>query len=140
MFRISKRFDFSASHILAGLPEGHQCGRMHGHNYTFEVELESLTLDPTGFVLDYGELKPVKEFIDLNLDHRHLNDVVDFQPSAENIAQWFHAICQGLLGAAIVAKGRRAYFEGQDPDPVATHVSAIRVYETPKTCAEYRKS
>lgn len=39
MFRITKEFHFSASHQLTGLPEDHQCARLHGHNYIVEVEL-----------------------------------------------------------------------------------------------------
>jgi 6-pyruvoyltetrahydropterin/6-carboxytetrahydropterin synthase len=122
MYRISKSFEFSASHVLDGLPEGHQCGRLHGHNYGVEVELEGAELDPTGFVLDYGELKPVKAWIDSTLDHRHLNDVVDFQPSAERLAEWMHA----------------RVVETLDSVPGSWTVAAIRLHETPKTCAEYR--
>lgn len=121
MFTISKRFEFSASHILEGLPEGHQCGRHHGHNYIVEIELQSEGLDDTGFVYDYGKLKPMKQWIDDTLDHRHLNDIVVFQPSAEHLAMWIHSKTAAAL---------------QLPEGVT--VSAIRVHETPKTCAEYR--
>lgn len=136
MFTISKKFEFSASHVLEGLPEGHQCGRLHGHNYIFEVELRSEGLDPTGFVLDYGELKPVKAFIDAKLDHRHLNDVVPGQPCAEGIAKWFYEICCSELGEALCARDRRVVESSHASS--AIWVSAVRVYETPKTCAEYR--
>lgn len=89
MFKISKRFDFCASHQLKGLPEDHQCARLHGHNYSVTVHLESPVLDQIGFVRDYGELDLVKKVIDVKLEHRHLNDVFDFNPTAENIAKWF---------------------------------------------------
>ena len=116
MFTISKRFEFSASHVLSGLPTGHQCGRLHGHNYTVEVEMRTPELDPRGFVRDYGELIAVKEWLDHNLDHRHLNDVVTFNPTAELLAQFLYGeICQMEL------------------EP-----SAVIVCETPKTRAEYR--
>lgn len=39
MYVISKEFHFSASHRLASLPPGHQCARMHGHNYQVVLEL-----------------------------------------------------------------------------------------------------
>lgn len=116
MYTISKEFHFSASHQLHGLPQGHPCGRMHGHNYVVIVVLYGMTLDNTGFVLDYGELKPIKEFIDNELDHRHLNDVMgDIQPSAENIARF-------LFKA----------FQAQFPK-----LRSISVKETPKTIATY---
>lgn len=87
-YRISKDFTFSASHVLEGLPEGHQCGRLHGHNYTVRIQLTSPGLNDLGFVLDYGELAPLQEWIGDVLDHRHLNDCVTVNPTAENLA--FH--------------------------------------------------
>lgn len=123
MFTISKRFDFSASHVLEGLPEGHQCGRLHGHNYSVELELRGQVLNGHGFVHDYGELAPFKRWLDDTLDHRHLNDLVSFQPSAELLAEWLHDVAVALLDASKNGSWR---------------VSAVRVHETPKTCAEYR--
>jgi 7-carboxy-7-deazaguanine synthase len=70
MFTISKKFEFSASHQLVGLPDDHPCSRLHGHNYTIEVELQSDGVDETGFVVDYRELDVVKRWIDDILDHR----------------------------------------------------------------------
>src|SRR5215207_3408049 len=90
MYTISKRFSFSAAHQLAGLPEGHQCGRMHGHNYELEIVLRCSVLDASGFVFDYGKLDFVKRMLDDTVEHRVLNEVFsDLQPSAENLAQRF---------------------------------------------------
>lgn len=88
-YTITKDFAFSASHVLHGLPEGHQCGRLHGHNYLVRISLTSSTLDDVGFVIDFGELAPVKRWIDDTLDHRHLNDVLaDLpNPTAELMAR-----------------------------------------------------
>ena len=90
MYTISKDFAWSSSHTLNGLPDGHQCGRLHGHNYVARVILTSDELDDTGFVVDYGELGFVKDFIDNLWDHRHLNDAVPFttmNATAENMAR-----------------------------------------------------
>lgn len=124
MFTITKEFAFSASHQLHGLPDGHQCGRLHGHNYVVEVELQARTVDDTGFVLDYGALAPFKDWLDATYDHRHLNDFLT-QPTAEVMAEALHGVATELLG--------RAYGHN-----VPWRVSAVRVRETPKTCAEYR--
>lgn len=124
MFTITKEFAFSASHQLHGLPDGHQCGRLHGHNYVVEVELQAPRLDATGFVLDYGELAPFKTWLDDNYDHRHLNDFLA-QPTAEVMARTMYDVATELLARA----------HGHN---VAWRVSAVRVRETPKTCAEYR--
>lgn len=117
MFRIFKEFHFSASHQLFGLAEDHPCARLHGHNYVVEVELQSETLDSTGFVRDYRELAPFKTYVDDHLDHRHLNDVLgDGCVTAEHMARHFHDWCKAKW----------------------PEVCAVRVRETPKTCSEYR--
>lgn len=118
MYRITKQFSFSASHRLDHLPEEHPCSRLHGHNYVVEVVLESRELNPDGFVRDYGELDPLKSFIDEHLDHRHLENVLPEGrvTSAENIARYL-------------------YDFAVDRWP---EVAAVRVSETPKTWAEYR--
>ena len=56
MYMIRKKFDFSASHQLLGLPAEHQCARLHGHNYIVEVVLQAEQLNQVSFVVDYGEL------------------------------------------------------------------------------------
>jgi len=123
MFTITKEFAFSASHVLQGLPEGHQCGRLHGHNYVVAVELASETLDGTGFVMDYGDLAFVKAYIDTQLDHRHLNDhMINLNPTAEHLARWIHHEVQQTL----IQRDLR-------------HIKiGIGISETPKTWAWYR--
>jgi 6-pyruvoyltetrahydropterin/6-carboxytetrahydropterin synthase len=117
MFAISKRFDFSASHVLDHLEPGHPCARMHGHNYKVEVVIESPTLDDRGFCqVDYRELDAFKAYIDDHLDHRHLNDVLPVPTTAENIARFLYGKAKEL----------------------GPHVAAVRVSETDRTWAEYR--
>jgi 6-pyruvoyltetrahydropterin/6-carboxytetrahydropterin synthase len=117
VYTIAKRFAFSAAHAIGGLPAHHPCGRMHGHNYEVEVVLQSATLDSIGFVRDYRELSIVKEFIDNNLDHRHLNEILGHdQTTSEVIAKWIYDWCKARW----------------------PEVVAVRVSETPQTWAEYR--
>ena len=94
MYAISKEFAFSASHELRGLHPDHQCARLHGHNFIVRVTLANPTVNAVGFVLDYGDLSPLKEFIDTHLDHRHLNDVVSFNPTAENWCRYLFEWCE----------------------------------------------
>ncbi|MGW2705521.1 6-pyruvoyl trahydropterin synthase family protein [Streptomyces sp. NPDC001340] len=120
MLRITKDFQFSASHRLDHLPEDHQCARLHGHNYTVQLELSVQSRDEltrAGFVRDYGDLADFKKWLDAELDHRHLNDVISGRnPSAENLAMWIFELWSERFG----------------------EISAVRVSETPKTWAEYR--
>jgi len=142
-YTIAKEFAFSASHVLDGLPEGHQCGRLHGHNYVVEIELTADRVDDRGFVLDYGDLSPFKGLVDTFLDHRHLNDVLTdgLNPTAENLAEWLHAAADDVLGIGAARRaGADQLGKGEVNDLAARNVrvSAVRVRETPKTVAEYR--
>ena len=122
-FTIAKRFGFSASHVLTAVPEGHKCRRLHGHNYEVDVICAADNLDDRGMVVDFFDLDPVKEFIDATLDHRHLNDVMPGEPTAERLAWWMYESLKSALS----------------PD-LTLHIVAVRVHETPKTWAEYRPS
>lgn len=119
MLTIQKEFGFSASHVLAHLPDGHPCARLHGHNYVVVLELcaRDDKLNEAGFVRDYRDLDKFKRWVDETIDHRHLNDVMDgVNPSAEHLARWI--------------------YEQWRPD--LPELTAIRIAETPKTWAEYR--
>lgn len=117
MFEIRKEFHFSAAHQLTHLPESHPCSRLHGHNYVVEVVLQSERLDANGFVVDYGDLAPLKRFIDNHFDHRNLNEVVAFPTTAENLARFLYDWCKVHWPQTV----------------------EVRVSETPKTWASYRE-
>ena len=117
MYTITRRFGFSASHIIGDLPSGHRCARLHGHNYEVEVVLQATALDRTGFVRDYDELSALQDFLDATVDHRHLNDVLGHdRTTAEVICKWLYDWCK----------------------PRWPEVTAVRVSETPPTWAEYK--
>lgn len=120
-FTIAKRFSFSASHALTAVPEGHKCRRTHGHNYEVEIFCDADELDDRGMVVDYFDLDPVKQFIDDTVDHRHLNDVMPGETTAERLAWWLFESLKTAL-----------------PVEVTARIVAVRVHETPKTWAEYR--
>lgn len=120
-FTIAKRFSFAASHVLTAVPDDHKCRRLHGHNYEVEVICGAPDLDGRGMVVDYLDLDPVKRFIDRTVDHRHLNDVLDGEPTAERLAWWLYEALEAEL-----------------PGDVAGRLMAVRVHETPRTWAEYR--
>lgn len=87
MHVISKEFHFSASHVLNGLCDGHPCGRLHGHNYVLKIYLKGEP-NEVGFVQDYNDLTPVKDYVDRVLDHRHINDVFPYvNPTVENLTK-----------------------------------------------------
>ena len=104
MHRIGKRFSFSASHIIGGLPDDHPCARLHGHNYEVEVSLQSPALDTAGFVRDFRELSALKDFIDATLDHRHLNDVLGHDSTTTEV---IGGVALRLVQGALAGSRRR---------------------------------
>jgi 6-pyruvoyltetrahydropterin/6-carboxytetrahydropterin synthase len=110
-FKLWKDFSFEAAHQLTKAPVGHQCGRLHGHSYKVRVHCEG-KLDPLkDWVVDYADIaKAVRPIIE-KLDHTFLNDHIDLETTAENLAWW--------LAQAIALK--------------LPHLSAVEVFETPTT-------
>ena len=117
---IAKQFQFDAAHHLPSLPPGHKCRRPHGHTYRVTVCLGASLLSGPGFVTDFADLAPLKEFLDTRLDHQDLNEVVDFEPTSERLAQyladWFVEHLQPRI------PGRLLWVE---------------VAETPSSCARF---
>jgi 6-pyruvoyltetrahydropterin/6-carboxytetrahydropterin synthase len=90
-FSISKSFRFEAAHQLSGLGADHKCARLHGHSYRAEVILTADELTEPGFVTDFGDLAPFGRFLEEELDHRVLNEVVSCEPTSELLAHYLAA-------------------------------------------------
>ena len=84
MFRVLKRLEIAGSHNLS-LNYESKCRNLHGHNWIIQIYVESEKLDENGMVLDFARIK--QEIHDF-LDHKNLNELFNFNPTAENIAYW----------------------------------------------------
>ena len=82
MYTVIKRMEISASHSLK-LSYRSKCENLHGHNWIITVYCRSEVLNEDGMVVDFTH---IKETVMGRLDHRNLNEVVSFNPTAENIA------------------------------------------------------
>ena len=89
MFIVKKRMEIAGAHRL-NLNYESKCANLHGHNWIMTVWCKSKTLDDNGMVIDFTHIK--REVQD-KLDHKFLNDVVPFNPTAENIAKW---VCEQI--------------------------------------------
>lgn len=83
-----RRFRFEAAHQLPNVPDGHQCGRMHGHG--FEVILHAdQDLDGGDMGVDFDALEalwaPFKEQLHLAC----MNDIAGLEnPTSEVLCAW----------------------------------------------------
>lgn len=89
MYRIKKQIEISGAHSLK-LDYESKCSNLHGHNWIIEIYLQSASLDRNGMVMDFTH---IKKKIQERLDHKDLNNIFEFNPTAENIARW---ICDEL--------------------------------------------
>ena len=86
MFIVKKRMEIAGAHRL-NLNYESKCANLHGHNWIVTVWCKSQTLDANGMVMDFTH---IKRQVQDKLDHKFLNDVVPFNPTAENIAEWVY--------------------------------------------------
>lgn len=92
---IFKEFTFEAAHRLPNVPAGHKCARLHGHSFRVELHVRGPLLEPTGWVMDFADIKAAFKPLDEQLDHRYLNEVEGLEnPTSEVLARW---IWQRLL-------------------------------------------
>lgn len=95
---IYKTFTFDSAHYLPNVPQGHKCGRMHGHTYTLTVFISGNPEKSSGWIIDYGELKnSIKQFLDI-LDHKLLNEIPGLEnPTSENLSIWLWQMIKPIL-------------------------------------------
>lgn len=141
MFKISKTFSFDMAHML----DGHdgKCKNLHGHTYQLEVEItgELLTTPAKqGMVMDYSDLKAVvkAQIID-PLDHAFIYDA-----SSEKevfLANSLRAIDSKVFELPYRTTAEHlAKFIYDRLKQAGLLVSAVRLWETPSSCCEYRAS
>jgi len=89
MYELEKTLEISASHQL-NLDYESKCKELHGHNWLVTVYLRAKELNQAGMIMDFTE---IKQKITHQLDHKNLNKIFDFNPTAENMARY---ICDEL--------------------------------------------
>lgn len=122
MYKVTKRMEIAGSHCL-DLPYESKCQNLHGHNWIVTVTCAATVLTKYGMVIDFTA---IKKLIHDRLDHKNLNEVFDFNPTAENIAKWIdETISQ--------------YLEDEDEYPYDTYCERVTVQESEGNVASYCK-
>lgn len=140
--RITKHFDFEAAHALYGY-DG-KCKNIHGHSYQLFVTvigkpIQDASEIKNGMVMDFGDLKtlvnreiiknfdhatvlnnlsPHKALADTLTSHAHKIELVDYQPTSENMLIDFAERIKNHL-----------------PENVTLH--SLKLYETTNSYAEW---
>ena len=84
---------------------------------------ETYDLDNVGMVIDADIVKPVRD----HLDHKHLNDLMKGNPTAENIAKLIYMTLTETVF-------RLCHEDGED---IPVRVVSVKVYETATCWAEF---
>ena len=84
MFYIQKSMEISAAHKL-NLSYESKCQNLHGHNWHVTIYCKAEELNQDGMVCDFTH---IKKAIHEKLDHQYLNEILPFNPTAENMARW----------------------------------------------------
>lgn len=119
MYRVSKKMEICAMHHL-DLDYVSPCSGPHGHNWFITVEIEGIQLNNNGMLIDFTV---IKELIHSKMDHKNLNEVFDFNPTAENIAFWVSKEIDNYLRETLGL--------------LFAHCSKVRVEETQGNYAEW---
>jgi len=121
MYTVTKRMEIAGSHSLC-LNYESPCQRVHGHNWIITVEIKSEILNSNGMIIDFSRIKSTVNL----LDHQNINDVIDINPTAENIAAWIY----GQITCELTG-------QGCDAANPAAFVSKVTVQESEGNTACY---
>ena len=87
-FEISRRFTLQAAHRLPRVPEGHKCGRMHGHTWEITISVRGDVDPEAGWFCDFAVIdESYDRCVHRALDHGCMNDVIA-NPTTENLCAW----------------------------------------------------
>lgn len=108
-YTLRLRHQFDSAHKLIDHPG--RCSRLHGHRWEVEVAITTDRLKKD-MVVDFDVLRQVID----ELDHTFLNEVVDFNPTAENLARYLK----------------------EKIDKETGHISEVTLWESPQASITYK--
>jgi len=131
MFEIYKTFKFDAGHRIFG--HFGKCKNLHGHTYEVTFYLKDKVLNDLNVVVDYYNLKPLKEIIDKEFDHSLLISFEDKE--LIEVAQKLNT--KHLLLEHTTSEYLAKYLYERAEEIFKGFISKVEVKETQATGATY---
>lgn len=97
MYNLTLKHHFDAAHRLR-LGYDSPCQRLHGHTFDVKVDIQTDELNDDGMVIDFKKIKAIIN----ELDHQCLNDILKFNPTAENISKYLYDRIYSLMKDALI--------------------------------------
>ncbi len=92
-------FRFEAAHRLPQVPEGHPCGRMHGHGFEVILHVEQ-DVSGADMGMAFERIADLFAPVHAELDHACLNDIAGLEnPTSELLAHWLWRRLEPLMPA-----------------------------------------
>ena len=139
----------TCSKVYKDIPFAHRqplhkgnCSKIHGHNWSIIIEFEAKELDANGFVVDFGNLKYIKAFIDEHLDHACLfskedSQVQDLSQSEFNdlfkILWVDNASCEGIAQFLFETFSQLV----KEKEAGRVYIRSLKLYEDEKNFVSY---
>ena len=135
MLTVSKECRFDAAHVLTH--HAGQCRNLHGHTYRVIVEVAE-SADSEDMVIDFKDLKQVMRAVILEgFDHAFLFDEASASECEIAAVITRHGMRSvGLPFRSTAENLARHFFRELE---ARVKVVSVKVYETPESCAEYRR-
>lgn len=118
---VTKELTFDSAHFLENYVG--PCSNLHGHTFKLHVTVRG-KLNDQGMVLDFKEVKQsINESIVYDFDHSTLNEILEFNPTAENMVVYIFEILSEVIPARL---------------DIPVEVVSVKLWETPTSYAEYK--
>jgi len=119
MLTVTKAFQFDAAHKLNDYVG--PCANVHGHTYQGTVTIEG-PVSEVGMIIDFKDLKEIlKKTMIAKFDHKYINDMVNYNPTAENMVMDIVVMLNNTL-------------------PQGVKLVGVKLWETPDSYAEWTKN
>lgn len=139
---------FTCKKVYAGIPFAHRqhrsnghCALIHGHSWNIKIQFACHKLDDSGFVIDFGGLSVIEEYLKAHLDHAFVFNQDDEQ--VKKIVELFPNIMKPYVVPSCSCEGLAQHlwevFDGKIRQLTDNRVfiQAVEIEENDKNSACY---